>query len=307
MLMLSREQFEQAEEQIKGVARDIDKAIFDHHFHGLESEGVIECLSQYQNRDGGFGNALEPDFRLPSSSAMATSIALRILYSLPDREATESMALSAIDYLECTFDMAREGWLAVPPYVNLHPHAPWWHYDNNKEMTAIDEHWGNPSAELIGYIYGYRDLVDTLDVDALVNVALEKFRGRQEYSSPHELYCYIRLYEALPERISTLFENDITKAVEQLVCLDADKWDRYNPRPLDFVPTSNSNRFGLGDDAIDRNLDYIIDMLRKDGIIKPHWGNEIYSGQMASAYDEWLGQLSVRSLVVLGSFSRIEK
>src|SRR5690242_20846862 len=59
--------FERAEEFIWHNARLLERRLFDFHFRSGSSQAVLSALRAYQNEDGGFGNALEPDIRCPES------------------------------------------------------------------------------------------------------------------------------------------------------------------------------------------------------------------------------------------------
>lgn len=82
MKQLRHESFDQARHFIKTQARPLDRALFEHRFEGAPAETVLSQLALFQNADGGFGRALEPDLRTPSSSALATGIGLRLLKEL---------------------------------------------------------------------------------------------------------------------------------------------------------------------------------------------------------------------------------
>jgi len=64
---------------VKAHARSLDRALFEHQFEGAPARNVWDALAAYRNMDGGFGRALEPDFRLPGSSPLATTIAFEYL------------------------------------------------------------------------------------------------------------------------------------------------------------------------------------------------------------------------------------
>lgn len=49
-------------------ARPLDLARWQYHFEGGSKEAVLTTLAAYQNEDGGFGHALEPDSWNPNSS-----------------------------------------------------------------------------------------------------------------------------------------------------------------------------------------------------------------------------------------------
>ena len=61
-------------------------------------------------------------------------------------------------------------------------------------MTIIDEHWGNPTAELIGYLHKYREHVTGINPDRILNYAINNLDAREAFVSFHEISCYIRLY-----------------------------------------------------------------------------------------------------------------
>ncbi len=73
-MKLSKEAFARAIEFIHKEARLLDRSLFDYLFEGGPRESIRDELSKFQNSDGGFGNALEPDFRQKASSPMATSV-----------------------------------------------------------------------------------------------------------------------------------------------------------------------------------------------------------------------------------------
>ncbi|MDI9482706.1 MAG: hypothetical protein QM315_05940 [Bacillota bacterium] len=53
--------FQKAKEYIYRKARPLDFTRWQYHFENGSKEAVLNTLSYYQNEDGGFGHALEPD------------------------------------------------------------------------------------------------------------------------------------------------------------------------------------------------------------------------------------------------------
>lgn len=104
MLKLSNEIFVQVSFSIKEFSRDLEKYLYEYYFEEGTSENIVKELKRYQNEDGGFGNALESDFRLPDSSPMATSIGIRILSEIEEIKDTKDIIKSSIGYLESTFN-----------------------------------------------------------------------------------------------------------------------------------------------------------------------------------------------------------
>ncbi len=112
-----------AETFIWKTARLLDRQRYTLLFADGPAEPVLAALAGYQNPDGGFGHALEPDLRCPSSQTAPTLYALEIL-----EEAGR---------IDSEMGRAARSWLAavalpdggVPfalPGFEPYPHAPWW-------------------------------------------------------------------------------------------------------------------------------------------------------------------------------------
>lgn len=299
----------------KNEARGLEKSIFNYYFQNGNEEEVIQELRKYQNPDGGFGHGLESDFRLPLSSPIATSVGVRILSELDglsegkkmDKSASiKEMIKLALGYFEDSYNEQRKGWFALIREVNNYPHTPWWHYDEESNMTVIDKNWGNPSAEIIAYLYKYREHVRNLDIDYLVTFALEYIMGKENFDSENELFCYIKLYEVLPEDFRKRLEPEITRGVSQVVEYDNEKWTEYVPLPLDFVPGPESCNFGVDEEKIKENLDYYQDIIGQDKVIIPSWGDSFYQGGLQPAYNEWKGVLTLKVLKTLDNYKMLK-
>ena len=57
-------------------ARRVDRAMFETMFESRDGNELVAALLAYRNSDGGFGHALEPDLRTPSSQPLHTETAL---------------------------------------------------------------------------------------------------------------------------------------------------------------------------------------------------------------------------------------
>lgn len=288
-------------------ARPLERYLFENHFVRPCEKDIIRSLGNYQNKDGGFGHGIESDFVLPNSSPMATSVGLRYLSKLDHHEEAMDMIKHAIEYLETAYIPSRKGWLTVPEDVNDYAHAPWWTYDKKTGMTVIDGSWGNPSAELIGYVYKYRQYTSTLDAEDLVKTAMGYFNDLTSFQSFHEVYCYIDLYETLPEHYSKQVYEKLTEAVQQLVCLEPEEWHTYVAKPLDFIRHADE-LFGLDMEVIHKNLDYVVEQISESGIVMPNWTwGDAYGAQWEFALEEWKGLLTLKGLLALDAFDRIQK
>lgn len=105
-------------------ARPLDLARFRFHFEAGKKEDVLSVLSYYQNADGGFGHALEPDAWNPASSPIQTWAATEILREIEFFDGGCSLIKGILDYLENTPYFDGHFWANIIPSNNLHPHAP---------------------------------------------------------------------------------------------------------------------------------------------------------------------------------------
>ncbi|MGV8984097.1 hypothetical protein [Clostridium sp.] len=287
-------------------ARPLEKSIFNYYFNDSSVDDILNSLEVFQNSDGGFGQGLEPDFKLIQSSPMATSIGLRHLSKLDNNDRAQKMIARAVEYLESTFDSNRNGWYSVSSNINNYPHAPWWEFRDDINMTVIDYSWGNPTAELIGYLYKYKKYLNNLDIYLLIKYAITNLNNVKEFNSEHEIFCYIHMYSALDEEFAIQIVYSLKLAVSQLVNITQSEWSNYVPTPLKFIESDSKNLFGIESKFIDENLDYLVDKLEADGNIFPTWHWDNYLEEWEIAKSEWMGILTLEALLSLLKFNRIE-
>jgi uncharacterized protein YfaS (alpha-2-macroglobulin family) len=122
MKHLNHEAFDRARQFLKAQARPLERALFEHRFEAAPAQRVFEELTHFQNSDGGFGHALEPDLRTPTSSALATGIGLRILREI-GAPVDDALVRRAVEYLLAAFDDEAKVWRVAPHDTNNHPHA----------------------------------------------------------------------------------------------------------------------------------------------------------------------------------------
>ncbi len=306
MHTLSVIDFEAIKEIFFKRSRSLEQAIFVHRFERENEQEIVNELSKFQNEDGGFGHGIESDFRLPLSSPMHTSVALRILSENVSDETAEAMTKKAFNYLEEVFDYEKQRWFTVSKEVNNYPHAPWWNFDTEHGITVIDNSWGNPSAELAAYLLEKKQYLKRIDIDALNEIAIQKLEAKNEFKAEHEIYCYIELYKRQndPEKKERL-KTKITQACTALVCDDIKQWNTYVARPLDFISDSKLPHFGISDDLINKHLDYYLEIIRQEGFIDTNWQWGGYPNAWKKAKREWQGVLTLKVLLLFKSFGRL--
>ncbi|WP_105617673.1 prenyltransferase/squalene oxidase repeat-containing protein [Vallitalea okinawensis] len=276
--------------------RELEQSLLAYHFDDGSIERVLEALKAYQNEDGGFGHGIESDFHLPLSTPMATTVAMQILIKLEQNNQVIEMVKNAIKYFEANYIPARKGWFALRKEVNDFPHAPWWHFNSENGQTVIDKFWGNPSAEIISYLLAYQQFITTIDIDALKEYTIEYFLACNQLESPHEIYCFIRLYQQLNSQDQLRIRNHLVKAIRNLVCYDQEKWKTYVSMPLDFIEKIDNETFELVEEEIRKNEKYFMELLDEQGRIEPHWSWGVYEEAWQGARASWCGVLTLKKL-----------
>ena len=123
-------------------ARLLDRHRFAFRFEAGRAADAVTALRPYQNADGGFGHALEPDLRGAESEPVPLEHALHILDEVGDFDA--QIVQRACDWLD-TVTTESGGIPFVLPAVADTPHAPWW--------VATGEASLNPTAGIAGLLH----------------------------------------------------------------------------------------------------------------------------------------------------------
>jgi hypothetical protein len=134
---------ESAQTFLLNNARLLERCLFAFLFQAGDRQRVLLALLAYQNLDGGFGNALEPDKRTSSSQPIDQEVALRVL---DDIGFEPSIALQTCDFLET---ITVEGGIPfVLPTVRDAPRADWWNTETDHPPASI-----NPTASIAGFLH----------------------------------------------------------------------------------------------------------------------------------------------------------
>jgi hypothetical protein len=287
-------------------ARPLDLALYDFRFNKGHQEAVVDALVSYQNPDGGFGKGIEPDFQLPDSSALGTTLAFQYLNKLETNEDTEFIR-QGIHYLIQTYDHQKNGWNIVPKEVDNYPHAPWWGY---KTATA-GFGWGNPAAEILGYLLQHRTIVKNDDLlDTLTNRALQRLHELTEIDKPdfHEFLCYIRLYQHADNELQSQIYDKLAGLIKEAASINPNEWNSYVATPLTFVKSPDSPFVYLFDrEVIKANLDHLKQSIVDGNHWEPTWDwGDAYPEAWAQAKRTWSGKLTVENMLVLQAFGDIE-
>ena len=212
-------------------ARPLELAIYKYYFENESSQAIVDELSKFQNADGGFGNALEPDFFNPNSSPIATNDAINTLSRVNALDRDSDIVKGIVRYLAThdSFNEDKKRWLFAIDSNKDYPHAIWW----EKKGDGISKF--NPSVSLAAFMvcYGNR----TSLYEEIIKEGLDFLKNGEEISGD-DVNCYLLAYELLTANsindIVNLdaFKDLLCKAIENCICKDITKYGvEYVPMP----------------------------------------------------------------------------
>lgn len=212
-------------------ARPLELAVYKHFFEHKSNQAVIDELSKFQNADGGFGHALEPDFFNPNSSPIATNDAIITLSRVNALDRNSDIVKGIVKYLEShdSFNEDKKRWLFAIDSNKNYPHAIWW----EKKGDGISKF--NPSISLAAFItcYGNR----TYLYDEIIKESFEYLQNGGDISGD-DINCYLLAYELLNQNSINdiidinVFKDLLCKAIENCICKDTEKYGtEYVPMP----------------------------------------------------------------------------
>ena len=287
--------------------RPLEQARYLYHFENGTATAVLTQLAPFQNQDGGFGHALEPDMRLPQSSVLATTVGLQILGEIK-ATSHEPIVQAAMRYLLDTFESDNKVWPIVPSHNNDFPHAPWWH-DNGNIRQNFGQFLANPRAEIVGYLFAYSPLVPDGFAQGMAHEIISHLQTYTDKVGMHDLACYITTAEspAIPTVLREKLLPKLNHALLATVETDPAKWGSYTPKPLTYIHYPHSPFATLMPEAIAANLDDVLTRQQPNGSWSPPWSwGDSYPDPWVQAKNEWAGILTLNTLKQLRAFGRLE-
>jgi len=306
MLQLSPAAWQAAKNYLFAHGRKVDQQLFDYHFARGSATQVLAALLPYQNADGGFGHALEPDLRTAASTAVATQQGFAILRTI-GASGREPVVQHAIHYLLTTLEAATLVWPIVGPEVEDAPHAPWWTYVNIH--ANFRGFLANPRAALVGFLHDYADLVPPPLLAELTDAVITHLEAEPDQLEMHDLFCYLSLANTvkLPPAARTRVMAKLHRTIPPSVATDPELWDGYVLFPLDVAPTPEAP-FARSIDraAIAANLDLWIESQLPDGSWPLSWGWDfVNKDAWARAERDWKGYHILHRLQTLVAYGRV--
>ncbi|WP_283137582.1 hypothetical protein [Rhizohabitans arisaemae] len=281
MDMISR-----AERYLHLHGRLIDRLRFEALFAGGSKERVLDVLSGYQNADGGYGNALEPDLRGPGSQPEPVEVAFWILDELD--AFTGPRVKAACDYL-LGVTAADGGVPFVLPSVRDTPRAPWWETDDDPPGNLV------PTASIAGLLHKHGIAHPWLG--PATEFCWSRVAAIGE-TTPYEARAVITFLDLVPDRARAEAEfARLREAILATVEFDPDAGGEAHS-PLDFAP--EPLRLPLFESRmLERHLDALVAEQSAEGGWAGNW--PMWTPLVAH---EWGGYVTVARLKTLRAYGR---
>ena len=301
-MLLGNVRFQQACDFIEKHARPLDKKLFKYHFAKGFVIDVREELMKYQNEDGGFGNAIEPDLRLKASSPIATSVGLQYCSEIKINQ-DDPIIEKAITYLLRTYQTGDGYWPDTFMDVNNEPHAPWWSIDEVK--PPLEARWSNPNAELVGYMNKYSIHVPSdFLVDLNRRVSLNIDSSMYIEGLIYDILCWIRTYPYLPSELRKKAKTKIDRTLQKIRPTIEETLREVQIFAL--APSPKSLFYKLFPDEVDSLIKKEIESQADDGGWWPTWEWGQYEDVWEIAKVEWAGKITVECLKSLDYYNLLD-
>ena len=291
---------------IKNNARPLEKQLYLYFFEGEPKEDVLKELKTFQNKDGGFGYGLEPDFINPNSNPIDSWKAARILDDLK-LDKKHPMIQLLVNYFLNTED--KDDWMYYfrVKSNNDYPHAPWWHYTDENKINGY-----NPTVSILGFLYKYLDSTHPKykDIEKQVDQAIH-YLMENDVEEMHELVNFNEFYEYSCNHIDCanihqrlLYLN--TKVIEQ----DTSKWfTTYCAKPTQVFISMHSPGASEMMSLIHQELKSLFDHRNEEGVFDITWSWNQYPEAFKKAEKIWKGIIALKTLRIIQEyqFERIKK
>ncbi|MDT3429122.1 hypothetical protein J2Z22_004722 [Paenibacillus forsythiae] len=284
--------FEKAANFIWNNGRLLERRIFEYIFQGGSKNNILNAIEAYQNDDGGFGNAIEPDLRTPDSQPLYMEFALKTLYdcNIKDTEISQK----ACDYVSYHADL-NTGIPTIYPLSVNYPRA---------------QHWNNPLSiePSFSRLTGLVGLLKWQGIkhpwlDKATEVCLNDISSKV-YDDAHTILTAFCLLESLPQTdyVKGLFDK-LSKELFEARFFQLDATSRsYGLSPLEFSPSPTSYcRSLFSNITVQDHLKVLEFQQDEDGGWQIEWEPP---SEMAKL--EWRACKTLKSLMILNSYKMIK-
>ena len=299
--------FEKAKAFVYRNARPLDLTRFRFHFEGGSADDVLTALSYYQNADGGFAYALEPDNWNIYSTPVGTWAATMILREIGFEDASHPIIRGILKYLESGDGFLNGKWMNTVPSNNDFPHAVWWECEGGGDPAD------NPTVSLAGFALRFSEKTSPLYQKAceIAAKSVSSFM-KSPTDECHTVRCFSDLL-AYCESIEgfglfdlTAFHDAVVKRVNEVICEETEKWATdYVCTPSFFFFRKNPIFSGIRPQLCEHEAKIIENAQLPDGSypVTWLWYNDYKEFEIAANW--WKSDLIIRNLLYLRTFKKL--
>lgn len=285
-------------------------ARWQYHFENDSKEAVLNALFYYQNKDGGFGHALEADAWNPNSSPIQTWTATEILREIEFTDNSHPVIMGILQYLEIGKGFEGKFWYTTIKSNNEFPHAPWWHTES--DSTCHNDY--NPTACLAGFII--RFAVKNSGLYKLgCRIAREAFNQLISSERQNDMYttaCYIRLMQYIEEAgekdiidLPALKEK-LCEQVKRSITQNVAEWETtYVCKPSQFFNTNDSVFYVDNKNIAEYECEYITKKQLDDGSWNIPWSWSGYPEQWSVSKNWWKANGIIQNMLYLRGLGKL--
>ena len=284
--------FDAARTFISRNGRVLDRRVFAAVFEGAAPAGAINAVRAYRNDDGGFGQGLEPDKRVPTSTPLDTETAFEAIDAVGhvDRD----LVLAACDWLASRADAAGMVPLVFADMLE-YPHAD--HWDQIPLTPGV-----NPTAGIVALLWKWGIEHPWREV---ATAGIWKAIDHQVSNEAHDIKETLRFLEHQPDRAraEAILPRVVEGFAESTLLQLEPKPGEYGVTPLHLAPWPDSAwRRLFQPDVIDAFLDQLEAAQQPDGGWPITW---VPAGE--GAVYEWRAWVTIDALCVLRAAGRLSQ
>ena len=297
--------FEKAKAFVYRNARPLDLARFRFHFENGSIDDVLHALSFYQNDDGGFAYAIEPDNWNINSNPIGAWAAAMILREIGFTDTEHPIMKGLLNYLDSGKDFSGGKWYNTVAGNNDYPHAVWWECDDPEGIPS-----DNPTVSLAGFALCFADKNSSIYQKAggIAKKAVRNFL-QNPTDEPHTFRCFSDLLGYCEEiegfdvfDLKTLRESVISR-VNDIICSDTERWTTdYVCTPSFFFFKNNRIFKTINRDLCKREVEMIYDSQLEDGSypVVWKWHNDYREFEISANW--WKSDIIIRNMQLFREF-----